>query len=328
MRNSPTTQGFAISWRAAAVAAAICAGMSGQPVAAPGSLPNLALPTLGGKQFWADRYLYSGWRIQENVLTGHSRLLAPDNVRRCWGSFDACRRAFEEIRVDRDIPPYDGHLVILVHGLGRSPASFGGLKRALGENGYQVAAIAYPSTRRSLGRNAESLKELVENLEGVDRVSFVTHSLGGLLVRELLARGGDWRDRIEVGAVVMTASPSRGAAIADALSGVPPFSWILGEGLVAATRAEASSLPAPDVPFGIVAAGRGGTGYNPFLSGDDDLLVTVDETRLDGAADWLYVSGAHTFVMNHPETVEATLNFLDHGTFGPVPSGRSPQSGG
>lgn len=283
--------------------------------AAPAPWPNLALPTLGGKQLWTDRYLHAGWRIQENVLTGHSRLLDPDNVRRCWGPFEACRDAFQRIRAERDIASYHGHLVILLHGLGRSPASFGGLEAALRENGYQVAAVAYSSTRRSLPRNADSLQEVIETLEGVDRLSFVTHSLGGLLVRELLARKAAWRDRIAVNAVVMTAPPSRGAAVADALDGVPPIDWILGDGLDAATTAKAKTLPAPNVPFGIIAAGRGGAGYNPFLPGDDDLLVTVEETRLAGAADWLCVRVAHSFVMNHPETIGATLNFLRYGRF-------------
>lgn len=307
---------FRILWVFAAASAAVLLSMTGQAVAAaPAPWPNLALPTLGGKQLWADRYLYAGWRIQENVLTGHARLLDPNDIRRSWGSFEACRAKFERIRAERGIRPYEGHLVVLIHGLGRSPASFGGLEAALHRNGYQVAAIAYPSTRRSLSENAESLLELIENLEGVDRLSFVTHSLGGLLVRELLGRDAPWRDRIAVNAIVMIAPPSRGAAIADALDGVPPVDWILGAGLDAATTSGARALPAPDVPFGIIAAGRDGDGYNPFLAGDDDLLVRVDETRLAGAADWLYVPAVHAFVMNHPATIRATLNFLEYQRF-------------
>ena len=48
---------------------------------------GLAVPTLGGRQFWSDRLVYGGWRIQENFLTGHSRLLDAGNVRRAWGTF-------------------------------------------------------------------------------------------------------------------------------------------------------------------------------------------------------------------------------------------------
>lgn len=281
-----------------------------------GTWPNIALPTLGGRQFWADRYIDGGWRIQENVLTGHARLLDPRDVRRCWGRYHACRTAFERIRRERRIAPYGRHLVLLLHGLGRSRASFGGLERALRQAGNDVAAIGYPSTRRSLGANADGLQALIESLRGVRRISFVTHSLGGLLVRELLARDAAWRGRIAVDSVVMIAPPNRGSVLADVLQYVPPINLLLWRGLFSATTRRVAALPAPDVPFGIIAAGRGGAGYNPFLKGDNDLIVRVAETRLEGAADWIQVRGLHAFVMNGRETVRAVLNFLESRRFG------------
>ena len=281
--------------------------------------PNIAFPTLGGRQMWADRYLHSGWRIQENVLTGHARLLDPRNIRRCWGGYDGCRAAFERIRTERSVAPEGEHLVLLVHGLGRSRASFGGLQRALTDAGYAVAGIGYPSTRRSLAANADSLESLIGDLEDVQRISFVTHSLGGLLVRELLARDAAWRDRIAVDVVVMIAPPNQGSAMADVLQYVPPVNWLLWRGLFDATTERARALPVPDIPFGIVAAGRGGIGYNPLLGGDNDLIVRVAETRLDGAADWVQVHGLHAVVMNRPDTVRAVMNFIEHKRFaGPV----------
>ena len=69
-------------------------------------------------------------------------------------------------------------------------------------------------------------------------------------------------------------------------------------------------------PFGIVAGGRGkGGANNPLLSGDDDFVVTVDETRLPGAADFLVVPVLHTFFMDDPTVRECTLRFLQHGHF-------------
>lgn len=277
--------------------------------------PNLPLATLGGRQFWADRHLHAGWRIQENVFTGHARLLDPGNVRRCWGRYEACRAEFARIRAERNIAPYGGHLVLLLHGLGRSRASFGGLEPALRKAGFETAAISYPSTRRSVAANADTLEELLEDLDGVEGVSFVTHSLGGLLLRELLSREAAWRARIEVDAAVMIAPPSQGSAMADVLQYVPPVNLVLWRGLFDATSERAGALPAPDVPFGIVAAGRGGSGYNPFLKGDDDLIVRVAETHLAGAADWMQVRGLHAFVMNAPETVRAVTNFLEFRRF-------------
>jgi pimeloyl-ACP methyl ester carboxylesterase len=306
------------SARRVALPALILGAIAGNAVAAePGAWPNIPFPTLGGKQFWTDRYLYSGWRIQENAVAGHARLLDPGNVRRCWGAYKACRATFERIRVERGIEPYQGHLVILVHGLGRSRASLGGLERALKTAGYQVAAISYASTRRSVARNADDLNELIENLEGADRISFVTHSLGGLVVREVLAReDASWRGRIEVNALVMTAPPSRGSAMADMLQYVPPVNLILWHGLFDSRTSAVADMPTPDVPFAIIAAGRGGTGWNPILKGDDDLIVSVEETRLEGAAGWMRVDGIHAFVMNYPDSIAAVIDFIENRRFG------------
>ena len=297
--------------------ALIVGSIAGNAAAAEtGPWPNVPLPTLGGKQFWTDRFIYSGWRIQENALTGHARLLDPGNVRRCWGGYAACRAIFERIRVERGIEPHDGHLVILVHGLGRSRASFGGLERALKAAGYQVAAISYASTRRPVARNADDIEELIGTLEGVDRVSFVTHSLGGLLVRELLSReDAPWRRQIAVNALVMTAPPNQGSRMADILQYAPPINLMLWHGLFDSRTRAVAALPAPDAPFAIIAAGRGGTGWNPLLPGDDDLIVSVEETRLEGAAAWMRVDGIHTFVMNYPDSIAATINFIEHRRF-------------
>ena len=303
--------------RRIAVSVLVLGGLAGDGKAAEnGAWPNIAMWTLGGKQFWTDRFFHRGWRIQENALTGHARLLDPGDVRRCWGGFAACRTVFERIRADRGIEPYDGHLVILVHGLGRSRASLGGLERALKAAGYQVAAVSYASTRRSVARNADDLGELIGNLEGVDRISFVTHSLGGLLVRELLSRSdAPWRRRIAVNALVMTAPPNQGSRMADILQYVPPVNLILWHGLFASRTSAVAALPAPDIPFGVIAAGNGGAGWNPLLEGDDDLLVGVAETRLEGAAGWMRVDGIHAFVMNHPDSIVAIIDFIEHRRF-------------
>ncbi len=306
--------------RRIALPALVLAGIAGTAVAAEsGARPNIPLPTLGGKQFWTDRYFHAGWRIQENAVTGHARLLDPKNLRHCWGGYDACRAVFERIRAERGIEAQKGHLVILVHGLGRSRTSFGKLQRALTAAGYQSAAISYASTRRSVTRNADDLAEMIENLEGVDRISFVTHSLGGLVVRDMLAReGAPWRDRIEVNALVMTAPPSRGSRMADILQYVPPVNLILWRGLLDSRTRVVSAMATPDVPFAIIAAGRGGNGWNPVLAGDDDLIVSVEETRLDGAAGWMKVGGIHALVMNYPDSIKAIIGFIERGRFGGI----------
>jgi pimeloyl-ACP methyl ester carboxylesterase len=278
--------------------------------------PNIPMATLGGLQFWSDTYLHAGWRIQTNLISGHSRLLDPDNIRRAWGSYEATKTAFDSIRRREGIVPAGPHLVLMIHGVARSTGTFSKMREALSEAGYDAAPIGYASTRRSLEEHAEGLEVLLNRLEGTETVSFVTHSMGGLVLRHLLARDGDWKRRVKVGRIVMIAPPNQGSAIARWLADFPPYTAIYGKSGQQLTPAAASAVPALDLPFGIIAGGRkDGEGFNPFLAGDDDGTLAVTETQLAGASGFLIVPAIHGRISNHPETIRATLNFLKFGRF-------------
>jgi hypothetical protein len=279
-------------------------------------MTNLPVRTLGGKQLWADLFIYAGWRIQENVFTGHSRLLDPRQVRRAWGSYRSCLDAFELQRQERAIRPRGSHQVILLHGLLRSQASLARLSRALREAGYETACVSYPSTRSSIGEHARRLSRILSALSDVDTVSFVTHSLGGLVVRQALAGGGSWQERLRVHRLVMIAPPSRGSALAGALRKLPLFDLIAGPAGLELTSERAVEIPLPTCRFGIIAGGRGnGRGLNPLIPGDDDGVVGVEETRLEGAEDFLLLKAEHTVIMNHPAVIEAVVAYLRTGCF-------------
>ena len=63
-----------------------------------GLLPNINFPTMGGLVFWNDVFSYEGWRIQQNGITQHYRILDPDDIRRAWAfNEDALADFFEKI---------------------------------------------------------------------------------------------------------------------------------------------------------------------------------------------------------------------------------------
>lgn len=279
-------------------------------------LPNIEMPTLGGKQLWGDTFLYAGWRIQENLITGHSRLLDPEDVRRAWGTDEQCVTAFQEIRAEEEIEPVSPHLVLMLHGLFRSKDSFGDMPERLNDAGYEAVGLNYPSMQESVQASADRLNWLLDRLDGTERVSFVTHSLGSIVLRVALAEGAAWRERIAVNRVVLVAPPSKGSAVANLLADFPPYQWLTGDAGQELTYEAAADLPGLDVPFGIVAGGRGdGEGYNPLIDGDDDGTVAVDETRLEGALDTMLVDSLHSFVHTDPRTIEGVLTFLENGCF-------------
>lgn len=275
---------------------------------------NLPAPTLGGIQLWRDSHVFAGWRIQENVLTGHFRLLDPGDFRRAWGSYAQCKERLDDLKRSEGLQAPSQHLVLLIHGILRSTGTFAALEEALIEVGFDAVAISYPSSRGTIEEHAQGLARLLDRQEGTETVSFVTHSLGGLVVRHLLARDGAWKRRIEVHRIVMIAPPNRGSAIARLLEDVPAYRLIYGAAGQQLTPEQVARIPTLDHPFAIIAGGMGdGGGFNPLLPGDDDGTVGVAETRIEGAADFLVVPAIHASISSHQKTIRATIDFLKHG---------------
>jgi len=275
---------------------------------------NLPIATMGGAQFWGDCFLHHGWRIQENVYTGHYRLLDRRDVRRAWGSYEACRTVLERARVEKGIELASDHMVLLLHGMGRSRDSFSALRDALEEQGYEVGDVAYPSTRRTIREHALQVRRILDSLEGIGTLSIVTHSLGGIVARDLLSLEGEWRARIRVHRMVMIAPPSQGSIAAETMQTWLPYRWLTGGVGQQLTPDEVARIPPPDCEFAIIAGGTGtDDGYNPLLPGDDDGVVTVANTHLDGAAGFLRIDALHTFIAGDERAIEATLRFLESG---------------
>lgn len=300
------------------------------PLAVRGEEPSVpgprrvALPTLGGMQFWADRLFFGDWRIQRNAVTGRYRLLDGDNLRHASGTFADCRKALQRIKQEEQLPPMQGTGVLLLHGLGRTRGSMAPLADYIRRNSdFTVFNVSYASTRQSIEEHARSLAQIVENLDGIERIDFVGHSLGNIVVRRYLADQTDpaagRRPDPRIRRMVMLGPPNHGSIAATGLGDNVIFQAITGETGQELGRQWVwleSSLATPQFEFGIIAGGRGNDrGINPLLPGDDDGVVTVQSTRLAGARDFLSVSALHSLLPANADVQKATLRFLKEGYF-------------
>jgi hypothetical protein len=286
---------------------------------------NLTTPTLGGKQFWTDELVFHDWRIQRNAMTGHCRLLDEEDHRRAWGTFDQCRGEFEALRARANLPPLEGKVVVVLHGLGRTRSSMAGLCRFLEQDGeYTALSVSYASTRGSLDDHAAALSRVIGHLDqGVQEINFVAHSLGNLVIRRLLHAQYDDHGGAKVDPrihrIVMLAPPNQGSRLAESLPKGMLVQWLGG----ASTMALADGwddlqarLARPRCQFGIIAGGRDNeVGRNALLEGDDDFVVGVEETKLVGARDFAVLPVLHTTIMNDPVVRRYVLRFLRHGYF-------------
>jgi hypothetical protein len=272
------------------------------------------MKTLGGRQFWGDVKFFRGWRIQQNVFTEHYRLLDPKDSRYAFGSFKTCCDKLEELKLKLKLPPMSGKAAIEIHGITKSSKTYYAMRPALEKAGYMVVAFDYPSTRVDIAQAAGYLNRVIQSLDGIDEVDFVVHSLGGLVVRSWFQD----HDDVRINRMVMLGTPNRGAEMADMLRKNAAYRLIMGpagQQLVTGDGGTIAKLPVPPCEFGIIAGGRGSEGYNPLVPGDNDLIVSVESTRLPGASDFLMVRAMHTLMLSNPEAIEATVRFLESGHF-------------
>lgn len=283
----------------------------------------LGKKTLGGVVLWGDQLFFHDCRIQQNVWTGHYRLLDGDNQQLASGTLDQCKQELARHRKRQKLPPMSGRAVLMLHGLGGVRLTMQLVAGELERQGYHVFNVTYPSTRANLQQHAQALASIVEHLDGVEEINFVGHSMGNLVIRRYLGlcEQADSHHKLDprLKRIVMIAPPNHGAELARAWGDNTLFVTIAGESafeLGAGWPGVEKHLATPQCQFGIIAGGLGDDrGFSKELPGDDDGLLTVATTRLAGAADFAVLPHRHNLLLVDSTVSEYTARFLKDGYF-------------
>jgi pimeloyl-ACP methyl ester carboxylesterase len=175
------------------------------------------------------------------------------------------------------------------------------LRRALQRQGFRAVSWRYGSLRGSIETHAARLAAKAKELDqdsDVERLHFVGHSMGAIVVRRALALARPEK----LGRVVLLAPPNGGARLADlALR-------LFGRRPVAATElcSDPASYvnrlaPAADLDCGIIAASW-------------DHVVPLASTCLPGQRDHIVLRGLHMLPM-HRHAPAQVGHFLRQGRF-------------
>lgn len=217
-----------------------------------------------------------------------------------------------------DRKKYNSECVIILHGLARTKYSMRAMETELQKKGYKTVNTGYPSTSKSIAAIADdevttAVRSCTRTLSS--RIHFVTHSMGGIVVRYYLQS----HTLPEGSRTVMLAPPNGGSELADKMKELPPYQWLngpAGQELGTESSSTPNRLKPVNIEIGVIA---GNSSLNPFYSslipGEDDGKVAVEKAKLQEMADFLVVPNSHSFIMNDSEVIRQTLHFIESGRF-------------
>lgn len=198
-------------------------------------------------------------------------------------------------------------MIVLVHGLMRTSLSMWPLKKYLERQGYRTYYYSYPSARYSIQQHGIYFRQYIQKLSQENpgiKIHFITHSMGGILVREALAQSTS-KELKSVGSLIMLAPPNQGSKLAALSVKVFPviksFIKPLAE-LSSDKNAYVHQVPVPKIKVGIIA-------------GKYDAKVPPESARLKGQIAPVIVNSTHTFIMNNAKTKQLIVHFLEKGSF-------------
>ncbi|MFK8054394.1 MAG: esterase/lipase family protein [Woeseiaceae bacterium] len=224
-----------------------------------------------------------------------------------------------ETKVTTTVVSDDAEWVVFLHGLARSGKSMRRIAAAFQDAGYNTCIVDYPSTDRPIETLARDhvAPAIREQVPGDRRVHFVTHSMGGILVRQLDHDAALPR----MGRVVMLSPPNGGSEVVDKIGGFAPFGWVNGPaGRQLGTGAD--SVPNRLGPVGFelgVITGRRSINWilSTMIDGPDDGKVSVERAKIEGMSDFRVIAATHPFIMKKPEAIQLALQFMATGSFAP-----------
>ena len=196
--------------------------------------------------------------------------------------------------------------LVLVPGLWMPGAAMGILGARLARRGYRVRVFGYRG-RAPYQANLEALARFADG-----QACFVGHSLGGVLILDMLNR----HPEVQAQAAVLLGAPVRGCLAGRRFGGARLGRWMMGacrelweERAARWSHRAPLGVVAGTTPFGL---GRMVSGRLPELS---DGVVRVDETTVEGMTARALIAQGHSMLILSGRVSELVHRFCSSGSF-------------
>lgn len=223
------------------------------------------------------------------------------------------------VRSPENVPKLS-ECVVLLHGMGRTSGAMAPMQLALVEEGYDTVNLDYASTSKNIETIArEDYPPAVARCADFKpkRVHFVTHSLGGIVLRKAFASSKPEN----LGHVVMLSPPNQGSKLVDKIKDWWLYRQLMGpagQQLVSGEKGVPGQLGKADFSLGIITGNRHtffDSWFATVIPGKDDGKVSIESAQLEGMADFLITEDTHPFIMRSSYVQKETIHFLQHGKF-------------
>ncbi len=214
---------------------------------------------------------------------------------------------------------FASYKVYVIHGYGGTTMMMNKIENSLKSAHYTTENFAYKSLTIDLDSIGKILFNSIKKSK-VDTVSFVTHSMGGLVVRSMLQYANTDIYFPVIHRIVMIAPPNGGAEIADFFTKKQGIKKLLGpnvELMQTDSNSYAHKLPIPkSCELGTIIGIRGkSVGYNPFIKTDNDGLLTPKSATLGIEKDIVYLHEEHNILTQKDIVCKLVIYFLKNGFF-------------
>ncbi len=209
------------------------------------------------------------------------------------------------------------HKVYVIHGFGGFALQMEKMNQGLKKAGYLTENYSYHSFSKDLDSVGQDLHKKVKQ-DNFDTVSFVTHSMGALVVRSMYKYIDSTSHFPFIFRIVMIAPPNKGTEMADIFSN-PTTEFLLGPNvkhMKTDSDSFANKLPIPTCEVGIIAGKKGKKPwFNPFLKEDNDGNVSVSLTTLGNEKDIAIITATHGLMTQQKKVIKLMNSFMKNGSF-------------
>ncbi|MDP1677804.1 MAG: alpha/beta hydrolase [Bacteroidota bacterium] len=206
-------------------------------------------------------------------------------------------------------------IVVLLHGLGRGKSIMVPLQTRLEDVGFSTVLIDYHSINRSPDQILTEVTKQIDTIQidSNQTIHFVGHSLGGLIIRAYL----DSNTVKNLGKVILIGSPNNGTPFVDHFRDTW---WLKLVGSAAASlgtdnKSFPRTLRPPYYPVGIIAGISKTISNDDFIPGEDDGIVPVESTKVEGMKDFILLEVSHSALPRNELVAQQVIEFLKHGKF-------------